>query len=89
MQDQLRTLELLGITLPTPAYIVGVLLFSLIGMVAYAVGRRRSQSATKWIGLALMLYPYVVWSTWGMYLVGAALSIAAWFVSQREADAGR
>jgi hypothetical protein len=89
MQDELSALEMLGITLPSPAYIVGVIVFSVIGMVAYFVGRRRHQSATRWIGLALMLYPYVVWSTWGVYVVGIALTAAAWFVSQREGGAGR
>ncbi len=88
MQDELNALEMLGITLPSPAYIVGVIVFSVIGMVAYYVGRRRHQSATKWIGVALMLYPYVVWSTWGVYVVGIALTVAAWFLSQRDPDAG-
>ena len=78
---------MLGITLPSRAYIVGVILFSVIGMVAYYVGRRRRQSNTKWIGLALMLYPYVVWTTWGVYVVGLILSVAAWVVSQRESGA--
>ena len=33
---------------------------------------------TKWLGLALMFYPYVVWNTWLLYLVGIALCIGAW-----------
>jgi hypothetical protein len=89
MQDELSALEMLGITLPSPAYIVGVIVFSVIGMVAYYVGHRRKQSATKWMGLALMLYPYVVWSTWGVYVVGIALTVAAWYVSRREAGPRR
>ena len=32
----------------------------------------------RWLGLALMLYPYVVWQTWLLYVGGAGLSIAAW-----------
>jgi hypothetical protein len=32
----------------------------------------------RWLGLALMLYPYVVWQTWLLYVVGAGLSIAVW-----------
>jgi hypothetical protein len=32
----------------------------------------------RWVGLALMLYPYAVWQTWLLYVVGAGLSIAAW-----------
>ena len=26
-----------------------------------------------------MLYPYAIWQTWLLYLVGAGLSIAVWF----------
>lgn len=32
----------------------------------------------RWLGMALMLYPYVVWQTWLLYLVGVGLSIAVW-----------
>ena len=88
MQDELSALGMLGITLPSPAYIVGVIAFSIVGMVAYYVGRRRARNATKWIGLALMLYPYAIWSTWAVYVVGIALSAAAWFVNQRDRDGG-
>jgi hypothetical protein len=75
--DTLSTLQGLGLTLPTPAYIVGVILFSLLGMWAYYRGKRLGISVQKWLGLALMFYPYVVPQTWLLYVVGAALTAAA------------
>jgi apolipoprotein N-acyltransferase len=78
MQDQLETLGALGITLPSPAYIVGAIVFGIVGLVAFVRGRRASQPRLRWLGLALMLYPYVVWQTWLLYLVGAGLTLAVW-----------
>jgi hypothetical protein len=78
VQDSLETLNELGIVLPGPAYIAGVVVFSLIGIAAYYYGKRRGRSRMRWLGLALMLYPYVVWQTWLLYVVGTGLSIAAW-----------
>lgn len=78
MQDSLEILKGMGLELPSPAYLAGVLLFSLIGIVAYWYGRRHGRSRMRWLGLALMLYPYVVWQTWLLYVVGTGLSIAAW-----------
>ena len=73
--DALTLLESMGVTLPSPAYLVGAILGSIIGFVGYRVGKKRSLQTTKWIGIALMLYPYVVWQTWLLYAVGAALCI--------------
>lgn len=79
MQGTLETLQELGLDLPSPAYIAGVVIFSVIGIVAYYYGKRRGRSRMRWLGLALMLYPYVVWQTWLLYVVGAGLAIAVWF----------
>lgn len=65
-----------GIELPSPAYWVGLVLFGVIGMVAWYHGRKVRRPAPKWLGLALMLYPYVTPQTWLLYAVGAAL--CAW-----------
>ena len=78
MQDSLETLNELGIVLPGPAYIAGVVVFSVIGIAAYFYGKRRGKPRMRWLGLALMLYPYVVWQTWLLYVVGMGLSIAVW-----------
>jgi len=78
MNDTLEALNTLGISLPSPAYLIGVIVFSVVGMVAYYRGKRAGRNRMRWLGLALMLYPYVVWQTWLLYVVGAGLSIAAW-----------
>ena len=78
MKDELQALEALGVTLPSPAYIFGVVLFGVAGFAVYRDGKRMSLQATKWIGVVLMLYPYVVSTTWLLYTVGAALCIAAY-----------
>ena len=78
MQESLEALNELGIQLPSPAYIAGVVIFSVIGIAAYYYGKRGGRPRMRWLGLALMLYPYVVWQTWLLYVVGAGLSIAAW-----------
>jgi hypothetical protein len=72
-----------GIELPTPAYLVGVLLFSVIGLVAFYAGRKRKRRVVMWLGVALMLYPYVVWGTVPMVVMGAVLSAATWWAWSR------
>jgi hypothetical protein len=79
MQEGLDTLGALGITLPSPAYIVGAILFGVLGIAAYYRGKREGRQRTRWLGVALMLYPYVVWQTWLLYLVGTGLCLAIWF----------
>jgi hypothetical protein len=37
----------------------------------------------KWIGVALMLYPYIVPDTWLMYVVGMALCGACYYYRDR------
>ena len=64
------------------AYIIGVLIFGIVGYVVYRYGRNMSLQATKWIGVALMLYPYVISTTWLLYAMGAVLCIGA-YVSAR------
>lgn len=81
--DTLQQLQALGITLPTPAYIVGVILFGLIGYGAWRYGKKKSRKYVKWLGVALMLYPYVVPSTWMMYVVGLGLCGACYYYRDR------
>ncbi|MDE2146280.1 MAG: hypothetical protein KGJ24_06290 [Burkholderiales bacterium] len=71
--DSLSTLQSMGLHLPSPAYLFGAIVFGLVGMVAFRLGRRREQPVTWGLGVALMAYPYVVSNTLVMYLIGAAL----------------
>ena len=77
--DELDALKSLGLELPSPAYIAGAILFGLIGIVAFRFGRKRERPRTVWMGVGLMLYPYLVSRTWLLYLVGCALCAAIWF----------
>ena len=80
--DELADLQSQGLSLPSPAYIAGVILFSLIGFVAYRYGKKMERPATRWLGLALMLYPYAVPNTSLMYVVGAGLCAAMYYYRQ-------
>ncbi len=77
--NEIDTLTTLGFTLPTPAYLLGAIVFGLIGFVAYRYGKKTAHPHVRWIGLALMLYPYAISETWQMYLVGFALCAACYY----------
>jgi hypothetical protein len=80
--DELATLQSLGLELPSPAYIFGAIVFGIVGLVAFARGRKTGRPWVKWLGVALMFYPYVVWNTWMLYLVGLALCAWLWVDSR-------
>ena len=77
--DNLQDLQSLGVTLPSPAYIFGAVVFGIIGIAAYRYGKKTERKTTKWIGVALMLYPYAISETWLMYVVGAGLCAGLFF----------
>lgn len=74
--NDLQQLSSLGLTMPTPAYLFGAILFGFIGFAAWRYGKQKSLDRAKWIGVALMLYPYLISSTAMLYIVGAALCVA-------------
>jgi hypothetical protein len=71
--DELKNLESLGLVLPSPAYLVGALLFGLLGYVAFRQGRKTSSASLTWTGVALMAFPYVVPQTGLLWAVGVSL----------------
>ena len=72
--DERELISSLSGMLPTPAYILGSIIFGVIGFAAYRFGKKTERSRTKWTGVALMVYPYFIGSdTRVMYLVGIAL----------------
>jgi hypothetical protein len=83
MDEELELLKEFGITIPSPAYIFGMILFSIIGFVAYRYGKKTSHQYVKWLGVALMFYPYIVPATWLMYVVGVALCAACYYYRDR------
>lgn len=78
MKDGLETLGALGFSWPSPAYILGVVLFGVLGVAAYLYGKKAARPRTKWLGVALMLYPYLVWQTAWLWVVGVLLCIGIW-----------
>jgi len=81
--DELNTLKEMGLTFPSPAYIFGAIVFGIIGMAAFYYGKRTSHQYVKWIGVVLMLYPYVIPGTEALYLVGIALCGACYYYRDR------
>ncbi len=77
--DDPQSIGSLGFALPSGAYLLGSILFSVIGFGAYRYGKKTSTSNIKWIGVALMLYPYIISQTWALYLVGAGLCACIYF----------
>lgn len=73
------TLAGLGLALPTPAYLFGAIFFGLIGFAAYRYGKRLALGKVKWIGVALMVYPYAISGTVLLYVVGVALCLGLYF----------
>jgi hypothetical protein len=71
--DEVKTLESLGLVLPSPLYIIGAILFGIIGYVAFRRGRKTTSSMLTWTGVALMVYPYAVSQTWLLWLIGVCL----------------
>ena len=64
----------------SPSTLFAGLIFGGIGMVAWAIGRKRQQTPTMIIGVALILYPWVVADPVWVWIIGIALSIAAFVI---------
>lgn len=73
--NNLEVLQSAGLQLPSPAYLFGAILFGIIGYAAYRYGKKAELPYPKWIGVALMLYPYAISRTWMLYLVGGGLCV--------------
>ncbi|MCA9392891.1 MAG: hypothetical protein KC900_01700 [Candidatus Omnitrophica bacterium] len=57
----------------------GGMLFSGVGFVAFIYGKKNAELRPMLIGIALLVYPYLVRGTLMIYLVGAGLSAALYF----------
>lgn len=90
--ETLKILQSMGLTIPSPAYMVGAVLFGIIGLWAWYYGKRVSLSRIRWVGLALMVYPYLVAATWLLYVVGLVLcmglAVDVYHQRKKERNAG-
>ncbi|MCA9402699.1 MAG: hypothetical protein KC897_02865 [Candidatus Omnitrophica bacterium] len=59
--------------------LLGGMLFSGVGFVAFVYGKKNAELRPMLIGIALLVYPYLVRGTLMIYLVGAGLSAALYF----------
>ncbi len=84
LNDELELLRELGFTLPSPLH-RGAVVFGFAGLAAHYDGRRHARTRERWIGIALMLYPYAIGETWLLYLVNAVLCAAAWWTRSHGA----
>ena len=71
--NELASLGALGLEMPSPAYIVGAILFGIAGYVAFRRGRKAARPELTWAGVVLMVYPYAVSQTWLLWGVGVGL----------------
>ena len=60
----------------TGANLIGNLLFSSIGFVAFIYGKRMNLWKPMFCGLGLMVFPYFVTNTIAMYVIGVVGSAA-------------
>jgi hypothetical protein len=74
--DSAARIGALGLPLPNPAYLFGAIAFGLVGFAAWRYGRKAERVRARWLGVALMVYPYFVSQTWLLYGVGAVLCAA-------------
>jgi hypothetical protein len=78
--DEQQLLSMLIEMLPTPAYILGSIMFGIIGFIAYRFGKKTARARTKWTGVGLMFYPYLIGTdTRLLYLVGTGLCFVLYF----------
>ena len=59
-----------------PSDLFAMLLFSIIGLLAFRAGKRDAQPMKLVIGMVLMLYPYFVPGSVWLWVVGIALTAA-------------
>lgn len=71
-----NSLGALGFSMPTPAYLAGMIIFSVLGYAAYRYGKTASKPVVRWGGVGLMFYPYAIDETWLLYVAGAAICTA-------------
>ena len=72
--EELKALESMGLVLPSAWYIVGAILFGIVGYVFYRRSKVTKQPTLLWTGVALMLYPYAVSETWLLWVIGCGLT---------------
>ncbi|APW46043.1 hypothetical protein [Rhodoferax antarcticus] len=64
----------LGLVSNQTAFIAGIVVFLVLGLLAFRRGKQTKRAEFTWIGLALMVFPYAVAQAWLLWLIGAGLT---------------
>lgn len=54
------------------------ILFGVAGLIWLKLGKQETSPLKMGCGVALMVYPYFLSNTWGIFLVGLVLSLLPW-----------
>jgi len=65
--------------MPSGPALFGSLIFGVIGLAAFLYGKRSVLIVPMVMGMALMVFPYFVSSTWLLYTIGFALTVVCWY----------
>lgn len=65
--------------MPDPSDLFAMLVFSIIGIIAFRSAKRESQPVRLGISMVLMLYPYFVSSGLWLWIVGIVLTAGLFF----------
>ena len=71
-----------GFQLPEPLAVVGMVIFSLLGIWAIKEGRREANIKQLLLGIGLVGYSYFTSEVWLVWLIGVALSVAVFRVRE-------
>lgn len=71
-----------GFQLPEPLAVVGMVIFSLLGIWAIKEGRREANIKQLLLGIGLVGYSYFTSEVWLVWLIGVVLSVAVFKVRE-------
>ena len=74
MNDSNKAL-FLGLVSNQTAFITGIVVFLVIGLLAFRRGKQTKRAEFTAIGFALMVFPYAVSQVWLLWSIGAALTV--------------
>ena len=59
--------------------ILAGIIFGTIGLGAFSYGKKLDLWQPRVIGVALMVYPYLIYNLWALWGIGVGLLVLLWF----------